>query len=552
MSVTASPELRPLPSESRHSPARSAPTRHRARTWLRRHAFSIVLLVAVLAPIALVYATGMTDNPIRHDDEGTYVSQAWAFGDDARLSHYTYWYDHPPVGWMKLAVYDRLTGATARAEHAVAAQREATVVLHLVASVLLFVLCRRLGFARGWSLLAVALFSLSPLAIIYHRMVFLDNLAMPWLLGSFVLAASPQRRLSAFAGSAVCFALAVLTKETMLLALPALLYAVWQNTAPSNRRYTWTVFGSLLVFTGLLYPLFAALQGELFPGPDHVSLWEAIRFHLVDRGAPEGLAAVQAWTALDRHLLILGGLAAVPALLRRRLRPFVALTVIYVAVMFRPDGFLPEPYVVIFLPPAALFVAGVFDGVWRWQPLREGRHVLLRTRFANRVPAAIAVVAALALAGVLAVAWAPGVGQAMHDDQDEPKRLAQQWVIANIDRDQRLLIENTTWVDFVRAGWAEEDLLWFYKLGLDPASEDIFPRGYRDLDYIVGTGLIPTMAEMLDVEDLRLAMENSTVVAAWGEGNQRVEVRRIHDDAPAVSETGTGSEEHLTTIGGTP
>jgi hypothetical protein len=60
----------------------------------------------------------------------------------------------------------------------------------------------------------VLLFALSPLAVSSLRMVFLDNLATPWVLSAFVLAASPKRRLWSYAASGACFAVAILTKET--------------------------------------------------------------------------------------------------------------------------------------------------------------------------------------------------------------------------------------------------------------------------------------------------------------------------------------------------
>src|SRR5437667_261399 len=80
----------------------------------------------------------------------------------------------------------------------------------------------RLGRRRWAAAAAVLLFAASPLAVPYHRMVLLDNLAVPWLLAAFGLALSPQRRLWAAAGSGLCFAAAVLSKETVLVLLPIL------------------------------------------------------------------------------------------------------------------------------------------------------------------------------------------------------------------------------------------------------------------------------------------------------------------------------------------
>ena len=79
-------------------------------------------------------------------------------------------------------------------------------------------------------------FGLSPLAVALHRQVSLENVAVPWLLAAFVLAASPRRRLGALAGSGALLGVAVLTSPDATLALPALALALWQATNSENRR----------------------------------------------------------------------------------------------------------------------------------------------------------------------------------------------------------------------------------------------------------------------------------------------------------------------------
>jgi 4-amino-4-deoxy-L-arabinose transferase-like glycosyltransferase len=202
--------------------------------------------VPVLVVVAVVHASGMTAAPQRADDEGTYVSQAWAILHLNTLAHYTYWYDHPPLGWILAAVYAAATGAFARAPNAVAAGREFLLFLQVVSSVLLYVLARRLELRRLAAAGAVLLFALSPLAVMFHRAVFLDNIATPFILAAFVLALSPARRLSAHAASGLCFGLAVLCKETSLLLLPALIWQLWHMTDRKTRPYSFALAGSCL------------------------------------------------------------------------------------------------------------------------------------------------------------------------------------------------------------------------------------------------------------------------------------------------------------------
>lgn len=79
----------------------AAPSRSGKRAgWLRRYALSLGVLACLLALATYLIGTGITHYPSFADDEGTYVAEAWAVITHGQLSHYTYWYDHPPLGWI--------------------------------------------------------------------------------------------------------------------------------------------------------------------------------------------------------------------------------------------------------------------------------------------------------------------------------------------------------------------------------------------------------------------------------------------------------------------
>ena len=189
-----------------------------AGAWVRAHDLCIVGALSLV--LGIVHAWGMGRYPAFFDDEGTYVSQAWSVDAFQELSPYTYWYDHPPLGWILLAGWTRVVPTFGADLYSVAAARTFMALIFVLSACLLYVVARRLGVRRPFAALAVLLFGLSPLAVHYQRMVLLDNIAVCWLLAAFALALSPRRRLWAYAGSGVCLAAASLTKETFVLFVP--------------------------------------------------------------------------------------------------------------------------------------------------------------------------------------------------------------------------------------------------------------------------------------------------------------------------------------------
>ena len=118
------------------------------------------------------------------------MAQAYAVAEWGELAHYTYWYDHPPAGWLQLALWTVISGPDFGG-NAVAAGRYLMVIVAVITAALLWVLARRIEMSRWASAAAVAVFALSPLAISLSRTVYLDNLATAWVLGALVLVLSP-------------------------------------------------------------------------------------------------------------------------------------------------------------------------------------------------------------------------------------------------------------------------------------------------------------------------------------------------------------------------
>ncbi|MFF7713767.1 phospholipid carrier-dependent glycosyltransferase [Streptomyces sp. NPDC007988] len=500
----------------------------------------LLLCGVLLTGILFVQGWNIQHFPTLSDDEGTYLAQAWAVQQGEGLAHYTYWYDHPPLGWIQLAGLTWIPSLVVPDAMTVATMRGAMLLISAASAVLLYVLARRLWLPRWAAGLAMALFGLSPLSVVLQREIFLDNLAVMWMLLAFCLAASPSRHLWHHFGAGLAAATAVLTKETMLVVLPALLVTMWRFSHRDTRKFAVTGAVTACALIGFSYPLFALLKGELLPGEGHVSLWEGITYQMSRPGSgfvlTEGTGSngvLRSWLYYDR-VLPLGGLAGAALLLltlrwsvtaRALAGPAFAVAILAVVAM-RPSGYLPAMYVIQALPFLALVLAGGAASVGhavlsRWRRPGEGRTLVLARRSAA---------AALALAAAVYVVprWYDGNRTAMTADANAPYRAAASWLSTEVAEPARtrVLVDDALWLDLVHAGYQPGlGAIWFYKADLDPAVTKTMPRGWRDLDYVVASPTVRRDAR--DLPLVRAALEHSTPVAVFGEGEDRIEIRAI-------------------------
>jgi hypothetical protein len=506
-----------------------------AGEWCRRHAASASLLVPVLVLVGAVHAIGMWSFPRWVDDPGTYLSQAWSLQYQHALSPYSYIYDHAPAGWIQLSLWSTLTNGFNRYDSAIGFGNECMLLAKLASCALLFALARRLQYSRWGAAGAVLLFGLCPLELMYSRWTFLDNLVTPWLLPAFVLAASPRRSISAATGAALSFAMATLTKETALVALPALVWTMVQNLDRRNRAQVIAVAG----FSGLLlmamYPLYALYKGELLERPGQNSLLGTAKWQLMERessgsildpGSPTTHMVGQ-WLGIDRWLL-LAGLVAIPlALLGRRLRPVVLVLVIQWLVLVR-GGYVPFMHVVNLMPWSALVVVGAVEILSGNRRLATFRPLASLGRSGQPVARPRAVTAGLAAIGlaavVLAGSWTPTLRHMLQARQEPPLWSATQWLADNVPRDRVLVVHDSIWTDLVHHYGFDPQPIIVYKLDTDPAVREKLRR----IDYLVvpnwyyatptGVAKYPTLTE---------ARKHAAVVARFGSGGDGVRIYRV-------------------------
>src|SRR5437763_3455237 len=199
--------------------------------------FGRFLLLISLITGAISHGYHLFLYPLYITDEGIYMEQAWSVLREARLSPYTYVYDHAPAGWLVIAAWvSVLPHQFETFGDAINTGRALMLLVHVASTFLLFQSTRRLSGSLIAAVGACFLFNLSPLAIFYQRQVLLDNLMVFWVLLSLWLVTTeskrtratqhsvPQLRVLAAIGGGLTFGIAILTKENAVFFLPAFAY----------------------------------------------------------------------------------------------------------------------------------------------------------------------------------------------------------------------------------------------------------------------------------------------------------------------------------------
>lgn len=518
----------------------------------RVHIREPMLVAGLLAVAGLALGLNLLGFPYVENDEGVYAGQAWAVLHLGQLAPYAYIYDHPPLGWLLLAAWTGLTGSLHAFGSALAAGRALMLVLHLLSTLLVYLIGRRVSGRPLAGAVAALLFALSAVGLYYHRRILLDNIATFWLLVSLFVLVGPSVRTHLSPGrlvlSALAIGLAILSKEVVaVFALPLALLAGWRL---DGWRWRPTLGWLAVVGTiAALYPLLALGRGELAPeGVPLVGTSSGISLigtlsEQAGRDRDGGLLQpgghfwemAARWTR-EEPLLVVGGTAASILLaLSIRRRP-VAGTLGLAALAFwaflgRGGQTLPF-YLVPLLPLLALVVAlAATDMVERLAP-HTGSEGTGRWR-----PWQTAFAAGLPLLLLLPGYTAPTLG--LDDDpgafwsnrQVEAQRQAIGWLREHADPSSRIVVDDALWVD-LRDGppgapnFPNAHPYW--KAERDPSiHDDVLAGDWRRMDYLVVSPQLRSDAEDADLPMVRAALENGQVVASFDSGGWPLEVRRL-------------------------
>jgi len=270
----------------------------------------LFLPILIFSITLLTHAINLFHFPGFLGDEGIYTSQGWWLIKFGQLSPYTYWYDHAPLGWLQIGLWQFLTGGPFTFGFSLYSTRIFIIIVAALSNILIFLITQKTTRNKYLALLSSAIFAFSPLAVTYHRLVLLDNLTVFWFLLSFYFLLIAKKRLFFFALAGIFFGFSVLSKEVAIFLFPSLLFITFFQAKGKTRPFLIVAFLVSAFFIIGLYPLLAYLKLELLPASwlpgqrQHVSLLEAVLF----QGKRKGniTPVIKDWLNTDKILPVLG------------------------------------------------------------------------------------------------------------------------------------------------------------------------------------------------------------------------------------------------------
>jgi endo-1,4-beta-D-glucanase Y/4-amino-4-deoxy-L-arabinose transferase-like glycosyltransferase len=501
---------------------------------------SAVTLLGLVVLGALVHSYNMFGFPLYLGDEGIYMSQAYAVARMNMLTPYPYWYDHAPAGWIFIALWSALTGGFHTFGTAIDGGRTLMLLVHVTSLVLIYRLLLHLTDSVAAAATGGLLFVLSPLSLTFGRMVLLDNIMVMFLLAGTLLLLNYDGQLTRLFAASLFYGLAVLTKESAIFFVPVLIYAVWTLSSTHHTRFARGVwlFGALAAIS--LYPLYAALRGELIDlslssplnGDDTgVTLVGAVLWQLSRSGGapwdPQSdffRALTGVWLRSDPWLLGLGLAAVVWNLVKGDGRGRVVGLLGLVAWLSLVRGAqVLDFYVVVLLPLMALNVGLAAAGV----------------AAAARISALLPV--AVVAAAVIGFVNLRGQSQIFTLDLTTTQRQALAWVREHVPSNAQIIIDDDLWVDLRDGPDGAPDFPGahsHWKAANDPAVyRDLFNDDWRNIDYLVMT---PGLERIFAAQQEKLpfqAYSRSTPVARFSVGDAAIEIRRVDNANIAAKDT---------------
>ena len=514
-----------------------------------------LLVLAILLIAGLAHGINMFHYPYFEDDEGTYLSQAWAVLHLGRLAYYTYWYDHAPAGWIQLAGWLAITGGFRTFGSAMNSGRVFMLVLQLGSTFVLYRIARIISKSWVIATIVVLLFALSPYGLYYHRRILLDNIMTFWMLLSILFLLSKKMSLKNVWFSAISLAISVLSKEVAAFIIPTLAYFVWVRTDKSHRAIAFTSWTILVLAILSIYPLMALLKGELFPSGTllggnnpHVSLIGSLSYQ-GSRGDGSSIftfhsyfwGSFTTWAHDDPILVIGGSLSAILSLFlikKHRLIGIVGLTTLSLWAFLARGGVVFDFYLIPLLPMLALNFGLILGLTSRYVQNYFAVALQLQKRLGSLVQPTLVIVCVIVLLAIIPSPSA-GVGYGAsnvgsknnpliywNSTQTNDQIAATNWVEHHISTNSHIVIDMYMWPELYTKGYKYAHYYW--KVDEDPAIRDgVFHDNWRNIDYIITTPEMIQDVNNNNMQILNTPIHHSIMVAKFNSGGWSIDILKV-------------------------
>lgn len=511
----------------------------RVRTWCARPGGELALVIALVLVGLVAHGLNMFNSPgfATFPDEGVYAGRAWAVLRELRLAPHSYTYDHVPAGWLLFSSWMWITGGPDLFGGVIESGRMLMLLLHLAMALLVYRLGRMLSRSRPAAALGAFLFSVSPLAIFYQRLLVLENIMLFWTLLSLDLLLDGRGRLRRVVLSGICFGLALLSKETAIALLPALLFIAVEQRRHHPGPYAMTGWLLPLLMVVSWYFLYAMMKGDLYAATrSFVLTVQAGHADLVGQAADalqrpatpgDGVLGVENsflqlarlhWLPRDAFLLIAGVLATAVNLVRgirdRRALTAGLLGALPLLYLWR-GGMLTQVSILPAVPFLCLNLGMLLQPVLRHLPATAG--------------SLLALLVAFTLVGGY---WQVGGLQPLYTARPGTSfRETLAWVKLSVPSESVIIAHDAFWPDLREPGLNGPGFANVYshaRVAVDPEIRDgLLRRDWRAVDYLI---LSPDVARSLVRTQNTLALDvlqHAHLARRWGAGAELFELWKV-------------------------
>ncbi len=481
----------------------------------------LILTLAVFTATLISHGLNLWHYPVFEGDEGVYTAQGWWLVNFAKITPYSYWYDHSPFGWLQIGLFQKMSGGPFTFGFSLYSTRIFMMIVAAATNAIIFLTAYKLTKNYFTSLLASVFFALSPLAVFFHRRVLLDNLMVFWLMFSLYFFISAKSRLLRIWLSGLFYGFAFLSKEFALVFLPVYLLMLKTHIKGSNKLYARIVFIITAFFVISFFPLLSLLKSEFLPSrynPTRVSFLDTVVFQM---GRGDNLPvwesnsmfrnSLNSWMNSDNIILVTGFICSLVLLLYwlyKKDRNAIVLSLLFFSfsLFLARGGLVHDFYIIGLLPFCALSAAYL-----------AGLTVSAFKKYSANITKAI-----IALMILLSVNYIYKGSYLYTKNATNQQTAVVEFIKNNIPADTVIAVD----------AWALTDLRlmnnghtprfsqsqWFSKILLDPAVAEIqLNKDWRNIDFIIANHeLFQNLRGEKTPSILKTAFERSSLLADFG------------------------------------